>query len=242
MWPVVRETFPAWSAHFESRLGFLFLDVKGLVSTGVGILLEPLSLALGLPWRRPDGSLASAAEIADAWNEVKARQDLAEEGGGHFAGLTTLRLSDDDVDAITLRKLDEVEAELRARFPAWERWPADAQLGTLSMAWAMGAGFRFPHWEAAVERLDFDSAAAESHMSEEGQNESFRRRNAANAILFRNAARVVAEGLPRDVLVNVPGLPGPHGSAGGGGIGRALGALVLVGLVGAAAWYATRGA
>ena len=47
-------------------------------------------------------------------------------------------------------KLGQMDAYLAKRFPEWEEWPADAQLATLSMAWACGPAFRFPRLEAAL--------------------------------------------------------------------------------------------
>ncbi|MGO9893202.1 MAG: hypothetical protein ACLPX8_03180, partial [Bryobacteraceae bacterium] len=78
-------------------------------------------------------------------------------------------------------------------FQDFDTWPADAQLGLLSMAWAMGPGGpgQFPHFSSACKSLDFNAAAAECKMNEAG-NPGLIPRNQANFTLFSNAAIVLA--------------------------------------------------
>jgi hypothetical protein len=98
----------------EGLVPWLYLDVKGLVTTGVGNLVErtspsvinsdgsatfatrgvPTDNLFDQPWLNASGNLASHAEIQAAFDAVKARQDLAHLGGGNqaFANLTSIRL------------------------------------------------------------------------------------------------------------------------------------------------------
>ena len=59
-------------------------------------------------------------------------------------------------------KADELEAKLTKRYPAFEAWPADAQLGLLLLGWALGPGFSLPGFKDSVDTLepDFFHAAA----------------------------------------------------------------------------------
>lgn len=59
-------------------------------------------------------------------------------------------------------KADELEAKLTKRYPAFEAWPADAQLGLLLLGWALGPGFSLPGFKNTVDSLepDFRHAAA----------------------------------------------------------------------------------
>ena len=75
----------------------------------------------------------------------------------------------------------------RQEFASFQDWPADAQLGLLSMAWAMGPAFKFPNFQAACARQDFQAAADQCHMAD-GNNPGLRPRNAANRQLFLSAA------------------------------------------------------
>jgi hypothetical protein len=208
----VLTAFRDFTIKHEGFTPFMYLDIKGLVTTGIGNLVDYQSAgtnagyeeALSLPWKRPDGSLASKAEIGDAWRTVKSHQEMRNGGGMAYAKLTDIRLDREAVFDLVSHKLAQVETTLRERFHAWEAWPADAQLATLSMAWAMGAWFNFPKFTVAVNRIppDFESAAVESHISN-----GTKARNDANAEMFRNAAAVLRDnGDPDDLryCVEVP--------------------------------------
>lgn len=206
MRPSVAEAFVAFSAPMEGVCTWLYLDVEGLVTTAIGVLVDPVSAAIHLPWVRPDGSPASHSEIVSEWSKVKARQDMKLRGGGAYKGVTTLRLTDEGVRQVTQTVLERMDRQLSARFPAYADWPADAQLATLSMAWACGAAFRFPRLEAALKARDFLTAAVECHITEEG-NPGVKPRNRANTTLYRNASVVEGDHLdherlwyPRDIF------------------------------------------
>lgn len=195
----VRAAFRDFTARFEGKVFWLYLDVLGLVTTGIGNLVDPLPAALSLPWHNADGSPADQATIIAAWEKVKAAQTMKKLGGGAFAKLTTIRLDDAGVDQLVAGRLATDDAYLSKRFARYEQWPADAQLGVLSMAWAMGPGFSFPKFEAAVSALDFATAATDCAINATG-NPGVVPRNAANVRCFQNAAAVVANGWDGDTL------------------------------------------
>lgn len=207
MYDSVRSNWQKFSSKFEGYLPFMYLDVKGLVTTGMGNLIDPLPQAQALPWRKPDGSFASPNEIGAAWSLVKGRQDMKMKGGGAFSGISDLRLDQAGIQQLINGKLDNNDKILLGRFPGMVSWPADAQMGVHSMAWAMGANFHFPKFEAAVNSLvpDFKEAAIQSHMNDVG-NPGLVPRNAANVQLFNNAQYTLDNGLPHDVLQWAEGL------------------------------------
>lgn len=178
----VRNIFSSFTEKYEGHTDFLYCDVKGLVTTGRGNLADPIIEALNMPWTIHN-VIATQADIVDGWNAVKARQDLKYQGGFAYRNVSQLRLSDDAVDNLTLSKLDEMEGHLSVRFADWSSLPADAQLGTLSMAWACGPFFRFPIFENALRAMDFSICAAACHMDEAG-NPGLKPRNLANKALF----------------------------------------------------------
>ena len=186
----VADAWYAFNAQFEGALNFMYLDVKGLVTTGVGNLIDPISSALGLPWKNPDGSRASQAAIRTAWESVKSKQGWRLRGGVIYGSLTTIRLDWPDVEALVRSKLRNIELDIVARFPAFDAWPADAQMAILSMAWAMGPFFNFPRFADAARRQDFATCADECAISTVG-NPGVAPRNRANARLFRHAANAV---------------------------------------------------
>lgn len=190
----VRAAFVPFSAPLEGVVPFMYLDVKGLVTSAIGNLIEPIGDALALPFRRPDGTLANHAEIAAEWERVKARQDLRLRGGMIFKSVTTLRLDNDGIVQVVNTTLDRMDRQLARRFRSYEDWPADAQLATLSMAWACGPAFHFPLLEAALLDQDFVRASNECTISTVG-NPGVKPRNERNRLLYRNAATVVASGM-----------------------------------------------
>ncbi|WP_406724914.1 hypothetical protein WJ438_09985 [Streptomyces sp. GD-15H] len=213
----VRDFWMEFNEPLEGRLSFMYLDVKGLVSTGVGnridasrgTLQEPTAsereashaIARRLRWLTADGDEATAEQIDSEWDLVKSRTDLAPRGGGSFAAITSLRLPDDEIERLVFSKLDEMEGHLRRRteFSSFDSWPADAQLGVLSMSWGMGPAFRFPRFQAFVSSDDWEGAATECRFNPEIGTIVIR--NDRNQKLFRNAARVVARDLDREALV-----------------------------------------
>jgi hypothetical protein len=202
MYPVVQSGFPAFSAKFEGRIAFMYLDVLGLVTVGVGNLVDPVLAAQALPFRFKNqpgiatpGAAATSDQIAAEWQTLKNDPSLKTRGYKACEAITQLELSDDAIDSLISDRLTKNESFLKrqAWFQDFDTWPADAQLGLLSMAWAMGPAGpgNFPSFRAACQRLDFNTAAAQCKMNEAG-NPGVVPRNQANFTLFSNAAIVVA--------------------------------------------------
>jgi hypothetical protein len=187
----------------------MYLDIKGLVTVGVGNLIDPVQLAQALPFQfknKPGtagapgspatpGSLATVDQIAREWHSIKNNPSLAKAGAEACAAITQLELSNDSINSLILNRLTDNQAFLKRQqwFQNFETWPADAQLGLLSMAWAMGEAGPggFPRFRAACQSLDFNTAATECQMSTAG-NPGLVPRNRANVTLFSNAAAVLA--------------------------------------------------
>lgn len=236
--PIVHDSveaiFEKWNAQFEGAVPWMYADILGFVTTGVGNLIDPVELALELPWQRADGSEASAEEIREEWERVKRDPASASKGHKYSETRTSLRLSNASISALIARRLREMAETLAGRFPGFADWPADAQLATLSMSWAMGPGFKFPKFEAAIKAGDFAAAAEESAINATG-NPGVIPRNAANKALFLAAAEVKASGADPSILsgdyTRFQGPPGDESLIGGerpagGGLGT-TGAVLL---------------
>lgn len=199
MYPSVRAYFIDFSIPFESKMTTMYLDVKGLVTCGVGNLIDPISEALKLPWLvKSSGQRASQDQISAEWRRIKALVALAEQGAHVWAGVTTLFLSQASIDALVLSRLDANDRILSQIFNMAVT-PADAQLAVHSMAWAMGPNFHFPLFSAACAKKDWAGAAAECKM-DDSHNAGLIPRNKANFQLLMNAAQVEAEGMDRGTL------------------------------------------
>ena len=202
MFASVQSFFPAFSAKFEGRIQFMYLDVKGLVTVGVGNLVDPVEEAQALPFCFKNrtgiaapGSPGTPDQIAEEWQTLKNNPTLMAKGYKACEPITQLELNDAAIDSLILERLTKNESFLKRQqwFVNFNAWPADAQLALLSMAWAMGPGGpgQFSNFRAACQKLDFNAAAAECKMNE-ASNPGLVPRNRANFTLFSNAAIVVA--------------------------------------------------
>lgn len=175
----------------DERGYVLYLDAAGLVTIGIGNLVDPPNLLAGIEFVRPNGERATPSEISQAWLAVHNAQAQRGIGGAKpfWKTLTSIRATEASIAALCDRKLTAAEAIALHWFPEWESWPWKAQLGVLSMIWAMGDEFaRFPHFVAACRDLNWAAAAVECHMSEVG-NAPLAERNRMNRFLFEDAAR-----------------------------------------------------
>ncbi len=202
MKPAVKANFHRLSDDLEGVTTWLYADALGLLTTGVGNLVNDLPSVLALPWKRPDGTHATRDEVVSAYAAVRAAADENKlRGGGWFARLTTIRLDRADVDAMVERKLESNWLLLSRRFPDADSWPADAQLFLCSWAWAVGPAAPYPRMSAALREGDFDTAALECTVTANGKEfGTLIERNRRNRVLLRNASRVRAFGLDPDVV------------------------------------------
>jgi GH24 family phage-related lysozyme (muramidase) len=216
MWESVSDNWVVFNEPLEGVLPFMYLDVRGLVTTGMGNLIDTSGalpavpteaqraashgIAAAIGWL-DGGAPASFDAIAAAWDTVKARTDLAPDGGNIFESVTSLRIGDDEINRIVTEKLAQNEVTLanRAEFSEFANWPADAQFGLLSMAWALGPAFHFPKFQAGVANGDWETAAREClfgpHVG------TIDKRNAMDQQCFHNATQVVQQGLDPSVLL-----------------------------------------
>ncbi|MER6185215.1 peptidoglycan-binding domain-containing protein [Streptomyces sp. NPDC001652] len=205
MHPSVDAAFLPFSEPLEGRLNFMYLDVKSLVSTGVGNLLDaddpddfgsnpvPLADIFTLGWFDKD----SFAQAANA--EISAEYTTVKFSGTAFSSIpqkkaiTRLRISNQAIDNLCKSKLASFEASLKTRVPfaGLNNWPADGQLGLFSMAWAMGPFFSFPKFQNAAKVGDWLTMARECRMTEAG-NPGVIPRNVRNALLFTLAGWMAA--------------------------------------------------
>jgi hypothetical protein len=195
-----RQAWQGFITKHEGNIGHMYLDTKGLVTIGIGNLIDPLSLATPLPFQFKIGNRAGAVagriattqEIEAEWRSLKnhpLKIALARRGARSCDPLTNLELTMLERQFLFDRVTNKQEMQLTAYFPDFGKWPGDAQLGVMAMAWGLGMYFppRFPRFTAACRKQDFDAAAKECTISNWRPE-----RNAASVRFFTNAARVVA--------------------------------------------------
>jgi hypothetical protein len=248
----VVQAIPSFFGKFEgAALPYMYTDSKGLVTTGTGNLIDPISVALALPWKNQDGSLASPDQVTAAWNTVKSAYPGVQSVASQK--LTTIRLDKNAINSLILKTVKNNHSYLSRIFPGYTDWPADAQMVVHSLAWAWGPGFasvwgpRGQDFKTAVNQNppDFRTAAnvvtaASAH--EESINPGIRPRNAAGVKLFQNAADVVEKNAdpnrlwyPGDVILTALE-SGAKNAAIGIGIWVGGGLAFLAGLAGYEYW------
>lgn len=193
----VTSIFPNFSQRFEGYVHFMYLDIKGLVTIGIGNLIDSEASVRNLPFTdKTSQAKATPEQIVAEWRKIKHMPALAKRGHRACEPITQLRLSDDAIAALVRSRLVGNEQILKKTFADWESWPADAQLGVLSLAWAVGAAFapKWPKFTAACRAGDWVAAAENCKLREAG-NPGVIPRNQANQLLFTNARQVVTQKL-----------------------------------------------
>jgi len=207
---VVVETFPAFSKQFEGKTNYPYTDIKGFVSIGIGNLIDPVSLALSLPFTMPDGSPASPSQIQTDFQKLKDNYKSVIAATGNppstvsQQGLTQIRLSDQAIANLMAQKMRGNHQVLLSDFPNYASWPADAQLALHSLSWAWGPAFarvwgqNGTAFKQAVNQStpDFAKAAdivTQASQKEESINAGIKPRDLAQQTLFANAAAVIAQ-------------------------------------------------
>jgi GH24 family phage-related lysozyme (muramidase) len=214
----VVSSFVPWSKPLEGYTDFPYTDAHGLVTIGMGNMIDapaagqtlgktcgsgtqipcgspvPTARARSLPWT--GGSLDEGwAKLKSSWPKV---QSVA------CRGLTSLRLDQTSIEKLISDQLRENEQTIVSGLRNFGQAPADAQLAAHSMAWAMGPGFAssWTGFRDAFNRGDYAGAAAQSHMRGVGID----MRNLANKLLLLNASAARAAGIDPDKILWLDGL------------------------------------
>lgn len=155
-------------APFEGRIEFMYLDVKGYVTVGVGCLLKTPQDAIRLVWRyRDDSGEPDETAIGDEWSRV-SRQPAGMDAHA-YKRVTSMDLIPYEIDRMFAQRVGAFETSLQHIFPEFASWPEPAQLATLDMAYNLGAGAipkEWPNLTRALRRQEWRAAAKESHRPE----------------------------------------------------------------------------
>src|SRR5205823_5131019 len=90
MFPSLIPTLRKTLATFEGLTDFMYLDEKGLVTTGVGNLIDPKEKVNDFAWlRRSDNATPTPEEIDAEWDQIQKRQADKKKGGMYFKQFTT---------------------------------------------------------------------------------------------------------------------------------------------------------
>lgn len=200
MHPIVLEKWRGFNTPLEGLIPYMYQDIKGLITIGMGNLIDPVSTAIGLPFKKRHkagvtnpGAPATREEIEAEWALIKGKPELAKKGYRACNALCMLEIDEPGIDKLIRKRLAANDAYLKKAFDQLETWPADAQMALHSMSWAMGPAFskKWVGFSKACRAMDFVAAGENCRMKEAG-NPGIIPRNKANKTLFNNADAVLA--------------------------------------------------
>ncbi len=158
-------------AYFEGSsksapITWMYLDERGLVSTGVGILIDdpkdPMAVIKRKVkfYKKSDNGEASAQEATDAeiraeYDKVKDKAEPDPDRPGElrpkaayksfkaFESITDLRIRIAEVGGSAMKMVSAIDGSLRRQFGApYDTWPADVQVTIMQMAYGGGLDVR----------------------------------------------------------------------------------------------------
>jgi GH24 family phage-related lysozyme (muramidase) len=163
--------------HFEDQEGresVIYPDSEGNPTTGIGHLLAHVEDAIKLPFRLPDGKLATQAEIKSAWYRVRTTGRRVQ----------NVLLAEKDIDSLFLQDLKRFTTLLFRNFGTLVDIPQPAVIALYDMAFNLGGFYEFPRLRMAVLAEDWNLAAEECHRLGIGS-----RRNTLTRALFLQAVK-----------------------------------------------------
>jgi len=144
--------------RWEGRITWMYLDTRGLVTTGIGNLLKTSADALKLPWMKVDGSSALTEQVNLTYVTVSNMKP----GMPARNYKLDLTLSDQTVGLLASTRLGtEFLPGLHRLFPGFDTYPLLARTVLVDMAYNLGiSGIgRFSHLIAACTSRDWLAAS-----------------------------------------------------------------------------------
>ncbi|MCP5418958.1 MAG: hypothetical protein H6970_00505 [Gammaproteobacteria bacterium] len=190
-------------AGVEGKYNHMYLDIKGLVTVGVGYLIDSVASAQQLEFRTKGGGIASSGQVAEEWNKVKSRTDLIKKGGAAFAAMTTLELSNNGIESMMARKIEADEKYLKTNpvarkyYGSFNAYPADAQMAILGIAYGIMPipPFGWNKFPEACHDGDFLTASQECSIKNAPP-----KRNSSHKLMLENADAVIYNQMDIDQL------------------------------------------
>lgn len=155
----------------ERNVGYMYLDTKGNVTIGVGMLLPNESAALKLPFFK-QGRSAKPEEIRGAYHKIKRAQFGTEIGAERFnprenSQYDQIFIPREEGEKNLKYRLPEDLKSLRRKFKEFDSFPLGARQALLDMEFNIGlVKFNRQKWPslfAAIDRRDWKRAAQESN-------------------------------------------------------------------------------
>jgi GH24 family phage-related lysozyme (muramidase) len=160
-------------SRHEGCCYWLYCDLKGFVTVGIGNLVRSPDHAASLPFEHDDGAQATAEEKRSAYIAV---QDAFRPGllAKSYSHLMTIRMTLDFAESLLERRLTEEFLPALARiFHRIDSWPMEARRAVVDMAYSLGINGLvtvYPKFIAACYAKDWSACAKECHRAKPGEN------------------------------------------------------------------------
>ena len=185
-------------AWFEGSVPHMYLDSIGLVTTGIGNLLDPYSqFGNRVRFTHSDGRLATEAEVRAEFALVKSKTvpgGNAPQAAYHsykaFEPITKLRVTPADLSLAVQQALRAHEAAATSYFGRdFDTLPADVQVVLLQMSYAGGLYSRRIQLVPLLKRRDFVAARAYTYLTNAKQGKAgYKTYNAAFRMMMMNGS------------------------------------------------------
>lgn len=151
----------------EGCISHMYLDTVGKVTVAVGNMLPTADAATTLDFiDRETKTPASEVDIRKEFELVQAQ--IPAKVAASYKRYTKLDLTDEFIDQLLERRIDEFESGLVRDFSNYLSFPDEARLGLIDMAFNLGnKGLlsKFPSFTRAVRAKDWHICAAECKRS-----------------------------------------------------------------------------
>lgn len=148
---------------FEGKIPHFYLDGVGLVTIGIGCMIENHTEAMQLKlYRKQDDKLAIRSEIIAEFNTIKSLVYPAKIS--YYAKNTFLYLPDNHISELFITRLSSFIIGINSKLVKLSEYPKAAQLVLIDMAYNLGLNGlekKFPKFMLAISQKDYRTAAQE---------------------------------------------------------------------------------
>ncbi len=175
MYPSAKDQILDHLSIFEGVVPYMYLDVRGLVTVGVGNLLDPLS-TYGKKvrfYRLSDRGFATEAEVKAEFAFVKSKVvpggNTPQSGWARytaFESVTKLRVYPEDIQAAVLTSVASQEKWIVSQLGRdYDTLPADVQVVLIQMGYAGSLKARMPQLAPFLKKRDYLGARRFAYLS-----------------------------------------------------------------------------
>jgi GH24 family phage-related lysozyme (muramidase) len=150
--------------QWEGAIPWMYLDGRGNVTVGCGLLLLDVGAACGLPFQMQTGESASEDMISVDFHRVEALPSNKLPGFYHSDLSPVLARS--SISSLLRQYIVSDDAALKKAYSGWDGYPDSAKQALLDMAFNLGVSgllHRYPHLGIAIESKNWLLAAEACH-------------------------------------------------------------------------------